>query len=257
MTFTMTSNVEDSFRLIDGFCIFGTGQTLSMAVFFMFFSGMIVTDTLYLEFRSDMRWRLMASPQPFKKFVTAAILSSIIVSVFNSVVVLAFGALVLNATFDLIMVAVVFITMGIFATLFGVLCFLLFPKKGTTTAVMMAFAFVQLLALNFGMMPMPAFGEIGIASFLPLVAGIIPLEVTNGMSFSTLPFDLDIYTMEQVYEQVAANANWHLLYTEDGFVVRDMLGTSPRMAWLHYGILAGYTALVGIAVAVLGRKRSI
>ena len=230
-TFAFTGNMDSAFYMFDGYNRSATTNLTFNGVFFMFFSGMIVTDYLYLEFRSDMRWRLMATPVRFGKFVSAAIVASMIVAVLNTVIVFAFGIFVLNAHWHnpVITIAVLLLT-GVFVTMLGVLLFLLIPKKSTTTAIIMAFAFAQIIILNFNMLPIAA-DSVGVASFLPVVAGVRAMEHSG------------IMMIELVGETLA-----------DGFVRLD---SDMRMSLIHLGILAGFAVVTTVAVAIVGRKRKI
>jgi len=214
--------------LLGGFNPSATGNLTFNAIFFLFFSGMIVTDYLYAEFRSDMRWRLMATPKRFSSFVSAAIIASMIVTLINAVIVLTFGRFVLNAHLHNIFItgATVFV-MAIFVTLFGVLIFLLVPKKSTCTAVMMAFAFIQMLPIQFGILDIER-GVIGIANFVPVVAAVQALQYSGTK----------------------------VLNFEDGAVV-GLFEPDMNRALIHLGIVVGYTVVLGIAVAVLGKVRKI
>jgi len=224
---TLSVNVEGTDFLRYGFDPFATGQTSFNALFFQFFCGMIVADILYLEFRSDMRWRLMATPKPFSSFVRAGIAASIIVSIINGVVVFSFGRFVLNAHLhNLFISSVTLLTLAMFVTFIGVLCFMLIPKKSITTALIMVFAFAQLLPVQFNMINIDI-GSIGLASFIPVVAA------NNAMMYSGI----------MMLEIIDGNIIWH--------------DTDMRMSLIHLGILASYMLAAGIAIVILGRKRPI
>ena len=228
MTVAANNNFVGDAHIINDFNSIATGNTTFNAIFFMFFSGMIVTDYLYLEFRTDMRWRLMASPIPFSKFVASAVGASMIVSVVNTVIVLAFGRFVLDAYLhNIFMTSAVLLTMGIFVTLIGVLCFMLIPKKGTTTAVMMAFAFLQLLPINFNMISTER-GILGAANFVPIMAAGQAMFYSGNM--------------------------W--VRFESG-VLAHVYDADMGRALIHLGILVGYTVIVAVAVAIVGRTRKI
>jgi len=231
-TLTAANNVPEYLRMLNGFDISATNNLLFNALFFQFFCGMIVTDYLYFEFRTDMRWRLMATPKPLSRYIISAVAASIIVSIINGVIVLSFGRLVFNAYFDIPMMIITLLTTAIFVTLVGVLCFLIFPKKGTTTAVIMVIAFSQMLIINFNMLPIAA-DEFAVGNFLPVIAGVLALDFAGGMMIEFTNPDL----------------GW-----AGGFTA---LGTDMSRAFAHLGILAGWTAAVGIAVAILGKVRKI
>jgi len=215
------------------YCLVATGNLLFNAMFFQYFAGMIVTDFLYLDFRSDMRWRLMASPKKFTSFIFSAIMASIAVAALNGVVVVAFTRLVFNAYFPILMTIVAISGMAIFVTLFGVLCFLLIPNKGTTTATIMVFAFAQMLAFNFNLLPFPEINSIGVASFLPIVAAVRSIDHFGNMMFEFNNPDI----------------GWVGGIT--------MLESYNSTAFIHLGILGGLVAVTLIAVLIVGRKRKI
>lgn len=220
-------------REYNGFCLQATGMLAFNVLFFQYFGGMLVTDFLYLEFRTDMRWRLMAVPKSFKSFVLAAIGASIIVGAINGAVVLVAARYIFNAYFNIPITIIALMGMSIFVTLFGVLCFQIFPKKGTTTAVIMVFAFSQMLALNFGMIPAPEIGEIGVISFLPIGAASRAMDYASGMM---------------------ATFNNPELRFEGGMT---MLGADMSASFTHLGILGGFIAAALIAVLIVGRVRKI
>jgi len=234
-TATGRTDIDEAFRLTDqGFCIIATGNTFFNMMFFQYFGGMIVTDYLYNEFKTDMRWRLMATPKPFSKFVISAIMASLIISAVNGAIVLAYARFVLNAQlYNLPMIIGTLALMATFVTLFGVLCFLVIPKKGTTTAVIMSFAFAQMLILNFGLLPNPGIDAVGISSFFPVVAAVRAIDHVN-------------YT-------IAEFTNPDLGFI-GGWTVAD---NNMTMALTHLGILAGLTIVTGIAVLILGKVRKI
>jgi len=220
-------------RAFGNYCLQATNMLAFNVLFFQYFCGMIVTDFLYLEFRTDMRWRLMATPKPFRSYVLSAIGASIVVSIINGVIVLTAARFIFNAYFNIPITIAALLGLSIFVTLFGVLCFMVFPKKGTTTAVIMVFAFAQMLALNFGMIPLPGFGEVGVGSFLPLIAATRAMQHADGMMF--------IFSNPEV--------GW------EGGVT--MLGTDMGTTFAHLGILAGLVAVVLVAVIIVGKRRKI
>jgi len=220
-------------REYNGFCLQASGMLAFNVLFFQYFCGMIVTDYLYLDFRSDMRWRLMSTPKSFGTFVINAIVASIIISAINGAIVLTVARFVFNAYFNIPMTILALFGLSTFVTLFGVLCYMIFPKKGTTTAVIMVFAFSQMLALNFGLINMSPFGEVGVDSFLPMGAATAVMNYTSGMW---------------------AQLNYPELGWEGGFTT---FGTDMNMALTHLGILGGLVVVTLVAVLILGRKNKI
>ena len=229
---TMAANANaGGLNIIDGINSSATSNTTFNAIFFMFFSAMIVTDYLYAEFRSDLRWRLMAAPVHFRKFIFSAIGASMIVTAINTTVVMLFGRFALGAYLHNIFVtSATLILLAVFVTFIGVLCFMLIPKKSTSNAILMAFAFAQLLPIQFGMLNIER-GVIGVGSFLPVGAAVQAVTYAGTMMLDFLGAGF-----------------------ADG-VVR--LEADMRMALIHLGIVAGYAALAGIAVAIVGRTRKI
>jgi len=233
---TTTGQVDAVYRTFNnGYCLVATGNLMFNALFFQYFAGMIVTDYLYHDFRGDMRWRLMASPKKFGTFVISAILASMAVAALNGVVVITFTRLVFNAYFPIAMTIVALSGMSIFVTLFGVLCFLLIPNKGTTTAVIMVFAFAQMLIFNFGLIPFPEINSIGAASFFPIIAAARAIDHFGDISMQ--------------FQFTNPDIGW-----EGGIT---MLEAYNSTAFTHLGILGGLIVVTLLAVLIVGRKRKI
>ena len=229
---TMAGNANaDGLNIIDGYNLSATNNATFNAIFFMFFSAMIVTDYLYTEFRSDLRWRLMAAPVRFRKFIISAIGASMIVTAINTTIVMLFGRFALNAYLHNIFVtSATLVLLAVFVTFIGVLCFMLVPKKSTSNAILMAFAFAQMLPLQFGMLSIER-GVIGVASFIPVMAAVQAVTYAGTMMLDFLGTGF-----------------------ADGVVRVD---ADMTMALTHLGIVAGYAALAAIAVAIAGRTRKI
>ena len=230
---TSRQGVPFELREYNGFCLQASGMLAFNVLFFQYFCGMLVTDFLYGEFRTDMRWRLMATPKSLNSFVLSAIGASIIVSAINGAIVLTVARFVFDAYFNIPITLIALFGLSIFVTLFGVLCFLIFHKKGTTTAVIMVFAFAQMLALNFGMISMAPFGDIGFDSVLPLLAASNAVNYASGMWAQLTTPEL----------------GW-----EGGFT---LFGTDMNMAFANLGILGGLVVVMLVAVLVIGRVRKI
>ncbi|MCL2427128.1 MAG: hypothetical protein FWD05_12430 [Oscillospiraceae bacterium] len=230
---TSIQGVPFELRSYNGFCIQATSMLAFNVLFFQYFGGMIVTDFLYSEFRTDIRWRLMATPKSLKSFILSAIGASIIIGAINGAIVLVVARFVFNAYFNIPITVIALLGMSAFVTLFGVLCFQIFPKKGTTTAVIMVFAFAQMLAINFGMIPAPELGEIGVVNFLPLGAASMAMNYAGGMMIT-------------------------LNNPELGFEAGiTMFGVDMNMVLINLGILGGLIVAALAAVIIVGRKRKI
>ena len=256
---TSTHGVPFDLREYNGFCLQASGMLAFNVLFFQYFCGMIVTDYLYSEFRTDMRWRIMATPKPFSHFILSAVGASIIISAINGAVVLTAARFLFNAYFNIPVTIISLIGLSIFVTLFGVLCFLLFPKKSTTTAVIMVFAFSQMVALNFSLISMAPFGELGIDSLLPIGAASNAINYASGTLFSLNTPEIYIenaiaqygpaYADSIIARVEAIDSIWELGY--------NMFGSDMRLAFVNLGILAGLIATVLIAVIVVGKVRKI
>lgn len=256
---TSTQGVPFELRQLNGFCIQASGMLAFNVLFFQYFGGMLVTDYLYSELRTDMRWRLMATPKPLNNYIFSAIGASIVIGAINGAIVLIAARFIFDAYFNIPVTIIALVGMSIFVTLFGVLCFLIFPKKGTTTAVIMVFAFAQMLALNFGMIDMPAFGEIGLASFLPLGAASAAMNYSSGMWVSLFTPETYIENAIATYgvEYAATLAErvqsigslWELGFTQFGI---DM-----TRAYTHLAILGGLIVVTLVVVLIVGKVRKI
>ncbi|MCL1787432.1 MAG: ABC transporter permease [Defluviitaleaceae bacterium] len=227
MTFVANSNAEGTYHIIEGYNRFATSNLLMNVLLFQFLSGLYLTDFMYADFRSDMRWRLLAAPASLGKYVFNACIANVIIALVNSAVILVFGYFVLDAHLsNFIMVAAPLFTFALFLTLLGMLLFMLIPKKSTTTALFFALAFGQILPFQFGLLTITG-GTLGFGNFLPIVAALNAIEYASNIRFGFA--DGSFYT---------ASA--------------DMRG-----ALIHLGILAGYTLIAALAVIIVGRKKPI
>jgi hypothetical protein len=227
MTFVANTNAEGDFHIINGYNLFATETLVINVLLFQFLSGLYLTDFMYADFRSDMRWRLLAAPASLGKYVFNACIVNIIVAVVNSSVVLAFGYFVLNAHLgNLLMVAAALFTVALFITFLGMLLFMLIPKKSTTTALFFVIAFGQMLPLQFGIITLER-GVLNIGNFIPLVAAF------NAINYSS-----------------------EMVVTFMGGVITP-LDTDMTAALIHLGILAGYALIAALAVIIVGRKKPI
>jgi len=250
---TSIMGVDFGLRSYNGFCLIATGMLAFNVLFFQYFGGMLVTDYLYFEFRTDMRWRLMATPKPLRSFILAAIGASIVIGAVNGAIVLVAARFIFNTYFNIPITIIALMGMSVFVTLFGVLCFQLFPKKGTTTAVIMVFAFAQMFGLNFGMIPNPELGELGIASFLPLGAASMAMNYASGM-IATINSPEMYVELHGATDAVVARLEGMETAWERGFT---LWGQDMSMAYTHLGILGGLIAVALIAVVIIGKVRKI
>jgi len=227
MTIASNANVGENFiHIVDGYNIFATNNFFFQVIFFQFFGAQLLTDYLYLDFRSDMRWRLKSTPKSLNSYIMGAIVASFFVNMLNSAIILGVGYFVFDAHVgNLLITAGTLALLAIFLTFVGILLFMLVPKKSTTTAIIMAFAFAQFIIVQFtGVFNNIDISQLGAWSFIPIGTGVAAISYLTPVIW---------------VEEAMTNAE------------------SMRMALTHMGILAGYAAVAGIAALIIGRKRPI
>jgi len=221
-SFINNTAIEGYRHIVNGFNMSATFQTMSMMVMFQFFCAGIVVDFMYTDLRSDMRWRLLASPQPLRKFIFANIYASIIFSIFSGLIIIVVGMLAFNVYLSTIWVTLTtLVVLAVSLTLLGTLLFLLIPNKRTAEAITFVLAFGQTLPLN----------------FLPLENNAIRFIFERCTPFA-FAFNAILYSGD--------TRTWLInpIYMDMG---RSMM---------NLGFLVAFGVIIGIAVLIVSRKRS-
>jgi len=136
---------------IDGYNIVASSSGIVITMVFQFFGSSLVIDFLYKDLRGDMRWRLFAAPVSVNTHVFAGLLASMIFLVFSSVLLLGFGVVFYDAyLFNRFILAATLLVTSFYAQLFGMLLFLIVPKKAAAELFIMASAFA--MAIGGGLM---------------------------------------------------------------------------------------------------------
>jgi len=221
-SFINNANIEDYRHIVNGHNMSATLQTMMNMVMFQFFCAGVVVDFMYTDLRSDMRWRLLASPQPLRKFIFANIYASIIFSIISGLIILAVGMIVFNVYLGTIWVTLTtLVVLAVSLTLFGTLLFLLIPNKRTAEAITFALAFGQTLPLNF------------ISFDNTALRFIFERSTPYAFAFNAI-----------IYSGTAREWFINPVYMDMG------------RAMMNLGLLVAFGVIVGIAVLIVSRKRS-
>ena len=147
-----------------------TNQTVFIAMLFQLIGGTYIVDYIFLDFKSERRWRLLATPVSLNTHFFAAIAASIVFLMVSNLLILGIGHFffyVYLGNFAMIFAALFF--MALFAQLLGVLLSLTLEKKATASIAVEVIAFVM------------SFGFFVFAQSLPVVGGFLS---TYGTPFS-------------------------------------------------------------------------
>ena len=217
-------------QVINGYSMIATGIMTIIMVMFQFMGGALIVDYYYRDFKTDQRWRLLASPMPLSRFLFASMLACVTFSILSGGLIIAVSAIFLDAYLHnpFILIAVL-VVMALFAQVFGILVSLLGLKKSTAEAITTLFSFAMVIPaghmfVNFRM------GEVGdfifgrATPYAQAVNAILYSGSTGGDLFGNLGFD-------------KANANMN-------------------MALLNVGILLATTIVLGVIAWIVARRRS-
>jgi len=223
--FTVISNTnfEGTDNIVDGFNVFATGNTMMQLVMFQFFNSMIITDFMYADLRTDMRWRLLASPQSFSKFIFSGAFVGVVYSIISGLFILGFGVFVFNANWGTLWVTLsTLLVLAILNTLFGLFLFLSIGNKNTTNAIAFGVAFGQTIPMNF-------------------------MNLNN----DAVRFFFERVTPFGIGSRVIVYGS---TIGENDF--GDFIYKNMAHSMLNLGILVGLCAILAIAIIVISRRRS-
>jgi len=216
-------------QLLNGYSMIATGIMTIIMVMFQFMGGALVVDYYYRDFKSDQRWRLLASPAPLGRFIFASTLACVTFSVISGGLIIAVSALFLDAYLhNPFILFATLVLMAIFAQLLGILVSLIGFKKGTSEAITTLFSFAMVIPA--GHMFMINFGLGRVGEFIFSRATPYALAINAILYSGSLGGDL---------------------FGNEGFIGADI-----GMALLNLGLLAATTLVLGIIVAIVARRRS-
>ena len=227
-------NVEGEDHLAHGYNMIATFMVAAMLVLFQIFSSSTIIDYLHMDVHGDRKWRLLAAPTNFAKFIAAACVAAVIFSMLSGVILLVVGGLVFDAyLFSIPVTLVVMFMLSLMAQFFGMLLFLFFKKKAHTEAIIMVTGFA-----------------------MSTFAGEFVLgQIDFGVDFLNNFFQR--YTPYALGRRAISYAG--TLTAECSPLVSElrMEGNNMSGAIINIGILTAITLVIGVAAYVIQRRRGV
>ena len=222
---------------LNGYHVLGSHAAPAMLLSFQFFNSAFMFLYLYADFRSDRRWRLLASPCPVRTFVFPAFIANWILSVGIGIAIIIIAALFMNIYWSNIFVLLTVLALvSLIATFTAVLIFLFTKRITQANAVGYIIAFGLMILSGF-MVPLGLFGDNIIVRFLtnygtPLSLGTAAV-ISSGSLYGIFPEDINI-----VFAGVG-------------------IGGGMQRALINIGILAAMALILGLFTAIVARRRKI
>jgi ABC-type multidrug transport system permease subunit len=214
----VTDNVPyDYERLVNGYNPDTTVNTLLNVLLFVMIGCSYVSDYIHLDLRSDRRWRLLAAPVSVNKYLVAAIFASFTFTVVSGFIVLAFGYFAFNVYIGNLWMIAIVIF------------------------VMALFA--QFLGIILGLTTKNKSANEAAQHII-----IWPMLFLSGL-FG----DLNIPVLSYAFQNYSPFVLGSRAIYYSGIFNENMMGE----AFTQLGILAGITAVFGIAALVIGRVKKL
>ena len=223
-----------------GYSILPSFMAPAFFLSFQFFNGFFMFIFLYKDFRSGMRWRLLAAPQPTWTFIFPAFVANWLVSIILGVVYIVVTAVFMNVYWgNLFILAAVLVIISLMATVVACLIFLFTRKASQANAVGYIVSFGLMILSGF-MIPLQMFGDNAVIRFLlnhgtPLSLGQVAI-ISSG-ALDTIFDGTDIFIGLPGFGIGA-----------DGGMDR---------AFINIGILVAITLVLGLIAGITARRRKI
>lgn len=210
--------------LIGGVNIVSTQILFMVIIMFQLFAPSLVYDMFWIDFRSDLRWRLLGTPVSINKFLFSLGASSIVVALLASTILIVFGVIVFDMyLFNIgVTIAVMFI-LAVFSTFLGMLIAIFSKSKGAAEGICHIFVW-------------------------PQVAPVMMLGISHPIVTRFTPYALAINAIQYSSETFA-----------DGMQDINMAfdaGYDMNTVFINIGVLAALTVVTGIVVVVMGKRRA-
>ncbi|MCL1883251.1 MAG: hypothetical protein FWF81_05800 [Defluviitaleaceae bacterium] len=217
--YLLNMDIEGYYHIVNGYNTVSTGNVIANMLVFQFMGGTYIIDYVYLDFKSDRRWRLL-SAQSLNKYLLYALAACVMFSMVSSLIVLGVGYFFLNAYVgNIIMILAVVLCVALFGQLLGIFLSLFVKKKSTCEGILMASVWIMFILSGF------MFG--------------IEIPVFGGFM--------------QDYGTPAAVAI-HAIF-QSGLPALGVSEPDMNRAYLSLAILVGFTAAIAVAVFVAGRRK--
>jgi len=207
---------------------------------FQFFNGFFMFSFLYKDFRSGMRWRLLAAPCPVRAFIFPAFIANWIFSIALGVVYVLVTAVALNVYWgNLFILAAVLVVIALMSTVVACLIFLFTNKFSQANALGYIVSF-GLMVLSGFMIPLQMFGDNAVIRFL--------------LNYGT-PLSLGQASI------ISSGALGTIFDGTDLFIGLPGFGTGAAggmsRALINLGILMAITLVLGLIAVIAARRRKI
>ena len=207
---------------------------------FQFFNSFFMFGFLYSDFRSGMRWRLLAAPCSVRTFVLPAFIANWILSIALGVVMIVVTAVFMNVYWgNLFVLAAVLVLISLMATFVSVLIFQFTNRLAKANAVGYIVSF-GLMIISGNMVPLQMFGDNVVTRFL-LNYGT-PLSLGQSAILSSGSLDT-------------------IFAGTDIFIGLPGFGTGAErgigQALINIGILAAITLVLGLITMISAGRRKI
>ena len=223
-----------------GYSILPSFMAPAFLLSFQFFNGFFMFVFLYKDFRSGMRWRLLAAPCPVRAFVFPAFIANWLVSIALGVVYIVITAVTLNVYWgNIFILAAVLVVISLMATVVACLIFLFTRKLSQANAVGYIVSF-GLMVLSGFMIPLQMFGDSAVIRFL-LNHGT-PLSLGQSAIISSGALDT-IFDGTDIFIGLP------------GFGIGAEGGMGR--AFINIGILMAITLVLGLIAVIAARRRKI
>jgi len=156
---------EELLGVVNDFSMDATALGIIITVMFAFFNTSLAYDFPFDDFKGPRRWRLLAAPVSLGKYIASNAVVSIVFSMLSSTLLMAVSVIAFNAYVPSLphigLVFAVIFVFTIFAQVFGLLLFLIFPKKSQAEAAVMGIVFGLFILAGQFIIAVPSLGTVG------------------------------------------------------------------------------------------------
>ena len=222
--------IEGTYHHIDGYDFIASEVVLFQMLLFQFLGGMFIIDYIFIDLKSARRWRLLAAPVSFNRFIFSALAASMLFMLISGLAILAFGFFFMNIYLgNLPIIIGLMLLVGLMSQFISIIASLLIKSKGAAEGTGMAVYWVFIIASG---------------NFMGISLGI-PDFINENIN----PFNLTLSAVRYTWPAFDVPRGGDL----SNFVnVHDLTA-----AFANMGILAAWVVVLGIAIIIIGRRRPI
>ncbi|MCL2199142.1 MAG: ABC transporter permease [Defluviitaleaceae bacterium] len=150
MTSIGHNSAEGYGHLVDGHDMIATGNFLVNMLIFQFMSAGYMSEYIHYDFKSDRRWRLLATPVSLNKYVFSALAACIVYALISGFAVLAFGYFVFNVYMgNIVIIVITLVLTAIFSQLMGMIIGLCTKTASASNALVQVVGWALLIFSGF------------------------------------------------------------------------------------------------------------